>query len=202
MFSSVGFVSQEITIGNKSVIDISLTPKVSSLDEVLVIGYGTTLKRNVTTAIADVNPDDVPKAANSNVNDLLFGRAAGVQVVQRSAQPGGEIDLRIRGREQNPLIVIDGVVMPKTGLEPGVNFSETNGVQRNNLSGLNPDDIESIEVLKDASAAIYGIGASDGVVLITTKKGSAKKTQVNYSGNNEKEKDIFYFTSGINNLYG
>lgn len=183
VFSYVGYLTKEITVGDQTEINVTLLLDVAKLNEVVVIGYGTTLKKNVTTAIADVNPDDVPKAANSNINDLLFGRAAGVQAVQRSAQPGGEIDLRIRGRQQNPLIVIDGVVMPKTGLEPGVNFAETNGVTRSNLGGLNPDDIKSIEVLKDASAAIYGIGASDGVILITTKKGSAKKTQVNYSGN-------------------
>lgn len=183
VFSFVGYLAEEITVGSQSVIDVTLLPDIEALQEVVVIGYGTALKKDVTTAITNVDPDDIPKAANNNVNDLLFGRAAGLQVVQRSAQPGGEIDLRIRGRKENPLIVIDGVVMPKTGLEPGVNFAETDGVQRNGLAGINPEDIESIEILKDASAAIYGIGASDGVILITTKKGTEKKIQVNYNGN-------------------
>jgi len=183
VFSSIEFETAFEVVGNRTIINISLIPDIKQLSEVVVIGYGTALKKNVTTAIATVDPDEIPQAANNNVNDLLFGRAAGLQVIQRSAQPGGEIDLRIRGRQENPLIVIDGVVMPKSGLEPGVNFAETDGVQRSGLSGINPNDIESIEILKDASASIYGIGASDGVILITTKKGNAKKIQVNYSGN-------------------
>lgn len=182
IFSSIEYTLERETVGNRTTIDMVLVPDIKALSEVVVIGYGTALKKDVTTAIATVDPDDVPQAANNNVNDLLFGRAAGLEVVQRSSQPGGEIDLRIRGRSQNPLIVVDGIILPQSGLEPGVNFTEIDGVQRSGLGGLNPNDIESVEVLKDASAAIYGIGASDGVILITTKKGNSRKIQVNYNG--------------------
>jgi TonB-dependent starch-binding outer membrane protein SusC len=183
VFSYLEYEKVSEAVGNRVEIDVTMIPDIKTLSEVVVVGYGTVLKKDVTTAITSVNPDEIPKAANNNVNDLLFGRAAGLQVSQQSAQPGGGVNLRIRGRQQNPLIVVDGVVLPRYGLEPGVNFTEIDGVQRSGLAGLNPNDIESIEVLKDGSASIYGIGASDGVILITTKKGSTGKVQVNYSGN-------------------
>ena len=181
VFSSVGYQTEEIAIGNQTTINMTLLPDIQSLQEVVVVGYGTTTREDLTTSIAKVDPSNIPAAANPNVSDLLFGRAAGLRVVQQSAQPGGNVDLSIRGRG-NPLIVIDGVIMPNTGLEPGVNFSEINSVNRGALAGLNPNDIESIEVLKDASAAIYGVNAGNGVVLITTKQGKAGRISVNYSG--------------------
>src|SRR4030042_3983934 len=153
VFSSVGYVQEEVAVRNQTTINMTMVESIEALDEVVVIGYGTSLKRDVTTAIASIDPEDIPKAANGNINDLLFGRAAGLQVSQQSAQPGGGINLRIRGREENPLIVVDGVGIPRNGLEPGVNFTEIDGVQRSGLAGLNPSDIESIEVLKDASAS-------------------------------------------------
>lgn len=191
MFSSVGFVSQEITVGNKSVIDISLMPDVTALTEVVVVGYGTSLKKNVTTSIAKVDPKGIPNGAISGVNDLLFGKAAGVQVRQFSAQPGGEVDLSIRGRG-DPLIVVDGVIVPTDALEAGINHSEINNVKRGNLGGVNPNDIESIEILKDASAAIYGVNAGNGVILITTKKGKSGKISVNYNANRSWLKNMPY----------
>ena len=189
IFSYLGYLTEEITVGTQTVIDLTMVTDISELDEIVVIGYGTSLKKNVTTSIAKVDPDDVPKAANSNVNELLFGRASGVRVVQQSAQPGGQVDVSIRGRadflnngQGQPLYVVDGVVVPNTSLEPGINFSEINNVRRSSLAGLNPNDIESIEVLKDGSASIYGVEAANGVVIITTKKGKEGKMNVSYSG--------------------
>jgi len=181
VFSSVGFVLEEVLVGNRSVINITMSPDVTALSEVVVLGYGTSLKKNVTTSIAKVDPQGIPNAANSGVTDLLFGKAAGVQVSQYSAQPGGQVDLSIRGRGA-PLIVVDGVIVPTDALESGVNHSEINNVRRGNLGGLNPNDIESIEILKDASAAIYGVNAGNGVILITTKKGNEGKVNVSYNG--------------------
>ena len=105
VFSSVGFVSEEVVVGSRSVIDITLAPDITALSEVVVVGYGTSLKKNLTTSVAQVDPKDIPSAANSGVNDLLFGKAAGVQVSQYSAQPGGQVNLSIRGRNNDPLIV-------------------------------------------------------------------------------------------------
>lgn len=181
IFSFIGYATQEISVGNRTVINVELKSDVTSLDEVVVIGYGTSLKQDVTTSVAKVDPSKIPTAANSGVSDLLVGKAAGVQVQQVSAQPGGLVNLSIRGRG-NPLIVVDGVIVPTDALEAGVNHSEINNVNRGNLGGVNPNDIESIEILKDASAAIYGVNAGNGVILITTKKGSAGKPSINYSG--------------------
>ncbi len=188
-FSYVGYLPEEITVGNQTTIDISLVPDIARLEEVVVVGYGTISKQNLTTAISKINPEDVPVAANNSVSQLLFGRAAGLNVIQQSAEPGGMIDLSIRGRGDprlgdrgNPLIVVDGVVYPNRELEPDNGTIELQGVNRGGLSGLNPNDIESIEVLKDASAAIYGVSAANGVILITTKKGKAGKINITYDG--------------------
>lgn len=181
VFSYVGFLSEEITVGSQTTIDISLIPDITGIDELIVIGYGTTLKSDITTSVVKVTPDEIPKSANSGVSDLLFGKAAGVQVQQYSSQPGGQIDLSIRGRD-NPLIVIDGIVIPNDALESGINHAEINNENRGNFGNLNPEDIESIEILKDASAAIYGVNAGDGVILITTKKGKEGEMRINYNG--------------------
>ncbi|MEK6481419.1 SusC/RagA family TonB-linked outer membrane protein [Catalinimonas sp. 4WD22] len=181
IFSSIGYVTEEVTLNNRNSIDVVLMPDITSLSEVVVVGYGTTTREDLTTSIAKVDPSNIPVAANPNVSDMLFGRAAGLRVVQQSSQPGGKVDLSIRGRG-NPLIVIDGVIMPNTELEPEPGFSEIDGVNRGALAGLNPNDIESIEVLKDASAAIYGVNAGNGVILITTKQGKAGRLSVSYSG--------------------
>ena len=144
----------------------------STLDEVVVVGYGATSRKNLTTSIATVKADKVSKSSSPTVQGLLLGHAAGVQSNVQSTQPGGAINISIRGGGA-PLYVVDGVVMPTASLE--TSNAELNlpaNVQRGGLVGLNPSDIESVEVLKDASAAIYGIGAANGVVLITTKKGS------------------------------
>ncbi|MBS1666979.1 MAG: SusC/RagA family TonB-linked outer membrane protein [Bacteroidetes bacterium] len=191
--SFLGYNSSEIIVTSQTNIKVSLQPHIKEADQVVVVGYGTTTRKNLTTAIAKIDPKVIPQAANNSLAQLLFGRAAGLQAVQQSAEPGGNISLSIRGRGA-PLIVVDGVVMPYDGLEPdngtiGVNL---NGVHRGGFEGINPDDIESIEVLKDASAAIYGVNAANGVILITTKKGKSGKMNLSYDGSYSMSRNMKY----------
>ncbi len=167
VFSFVGYQSQEVAVGNKSVVDVRLQTDDKSLAEVVVVGYGTVKKSDLTGAVAKVGETDIKATPIVAFDRALQGRAAGVQVVQNSARPGGAATIRIRGSgsvnaSNDPLYVIDG--FPTTG-----------------LNSINPGDIESIEVLKDASAtAIYGSRGSNGVVLVTTKRGKAGKSVVSY----------------------
>ena len=182
--SFIGFTSQEVEVGNNTVVDITLQTEAMSLDEVVVVGYGTVLKKNITTSVSKVSVDNVPKASSSNMTQLLLGRASGLQATVASAQPGGNVNISIRGAEA-PIYVIDGIVMPSNSLEGGSGGTVTvvpSNVNRGGLAGLNPEDIESVEILKDASASIYGIGASRGVILVTTKKGKEGPLKVNYDG--------------------
>lgn len=168
VFSYTGMTAQEIVVGNQSVIDITLQTNTELLDEVVVIGYGTQKKSVVTGAIASVTAEEITQTPVLRVEQALQGRTAGVQVTSSSGQPGDALTVRIRGAgttgSADPLYVVDG--LPVGGIDY-----------------LNPGDIESIEVLKDAaSAAIYGARAANGVVLITTKSGSEGKIQVGYDG--------------------
>ncbi|KAA6316886.1 TonB-dependent receptor SusC [termite gut metagenome] len=182
IFSYLGFKTQEFTVGNRTSIDIVMVEDASLLDEVVVVGYGTTTKKNLTTAISTVKPENISKAANSNISQLLMGQAAGLSATVSSVQPGGGVDISIRGAG-TPIYIVDGVMMPSGSLEPGTsNIYTPASVNRAGLAGLNPQDIESIEILKDASASIYGIGAANGVILITTKKGKEGQLKVNYEG--------------------
>ncbi|WP_346861195.1 SusC/RagA family TonB-linked outer membrane protein [uncultured Draconibacterium sp.] len=194
MFSFVGMKTREIAVGTNTTIDVIMAQDAIGIDEVVAIGYGTESRKNITTSVSSVDPDDLPKSANNSVAQLLFGRASGLKVRQTSAEPGGNINLSIRGRG-NPLIVIDGVQMPSSGLEAGNSnvANELNNVRRGGFAGLSPDDIESIEVLKDASAAIYGVNAADGVILITTKKGKAGKMNISYNGSRSSVQNMKYF---------
>lgn len=181
-FSYVGFdpIGRKVTKSGE--LNIRMNENSQLLNEVVVTGYGATTRKNLTTSIATVKTDKIQKAAVSNVNSLLLGRAAGIQATESSTQPGGGINISVRGGG-TPVYVIDGVVVPNYSLEPGSgNVALPNSINRSGLQGLNPNDIESIEVLKDASAAIYGIGAADGVILITTKKGAEGKPTVTYDG--------------------
>lgn len=191
--SFIGYSTQTIKINEQTHLTIRLVPSTQSLDEVVVVGYGTTTKRNLTTAVSSIKTDDIPKSANNSVNQLLFGRAAGLNVTQQSAEPGGAINLSIRGKG-NPLVIVDGIVVPTNSLEPGSGIGEINGVSRGGLQDLNPADIESIEILKDASAAIYGVAAADGVVLITTKKGKEGRMIVTYDASHSLVNNMPYMT--------
>lgn len=191
VFSSVGYTSEEVAIAGRSVIDLSLAPDIQSLSEVVVVGYGTQEREDVTGSISsiDVN-EEVKGVAVASPDQLLQGRVAGVNVKQASSAPGGLTSIRIRGSNSflgsnEPLYVIDGVPIFNDAQElttyggPGT----TGGGQRvnpeNPLAFLNPADIESINVLKDASAtAIYGARGSNGVIIITTKRGKAGQSKL------------------------
>ena len=166
VFSFIGYNNQEETVGNRTKIDINLVPDVSNLDEVVVIGYGTQKKSQLTGAISSVGNKEIQELPITDARQALQGSAAGVDVVQPGSKPGAAPQVRIRGRRSfnasnEPLYVIDGI--PTVG----------------GLEDINPQDITSMEVLKDASAtAIYGSRGSNGVVLITTKRGGAGKTTV------------------------
>jgi TonB-linked SusC/RagA family outer membrane protein len=193
VFSFVGYLSEKVQVTTQSVVDVKLVQNIQNLEEVVVVGYGTTTRKNLTTSISKIDTKDVPVSANSNVNDLLMGRAAGLQAFQGTSQPGGKVNISIRGGG-NPLIVVDGVVMPTEALEPNNGATAAfNSVNRSGLGGLNPEDIESVEILKDASAAIYGVNAANGVILITTKKGKEGNLQVSYSGSHSWVTNYPYF---------
>jgi TonB-linked SusC/RagA family outer membrane protein len=167
VFSSVGYLTEEVTIGNQSVINLTLQPDIQSLSEVVVVGYGTQKKSDLTGAISSVEPEDITRISERRLETALQGRAAGVQVSRSEGSPGAEASVSVRGvgsiGNTQPLWVIDGVPQ-----NPG-NF-------------FNMNDVESIEILKDASAsAIYGARAAHGVILVTTKRGSEGKVKVNFN---------------------
>lgn len=174
-FSSIGFGTQTVNIGSGNVVNASLSADSKDLSEVVVVGYGTQSKRTLTTSIAKVSAEEIENQPVPSLSQAIQGRMAGVQVTTGSGRPGAPIQVNIRGRASisagnNPLYVVDGVILPSnSGATP---TSAGAGVSA--LANINPDDIESIEVLKDAAAAaIYGSRGSNGVVLITTKRGKA-----------------------------
>lgn len=177
VFSFVGYDSQEITVqNNSSDIQIFLEPTLSDLGEVVVIGYGTQRKSDLTGAVGTVKGDVLQERPAASLNQALAGRLTGVNVSVNSGRPGGRANIRIRGNtsvsvSNNPLYVIDGVILNATGL--------TNGSTP--IDYINPNDIASIEVLKDASStAIYGARGANGVILVTTKRGSQSGGTVSY----------------------
>lgn len=188
IFSYVGFIKQEVTIGNRKVINVQLKEDFSTLDEVVVIAYGTVKKSDITGSVSSLREKDFNKGVNNSIDQLITGRAAGVQVSQTSSEPGGGVSIRIRGANSitagnEPLYVIDGFPIDNSNLIQGGGAAATGStvVGRNPLSSLNPADIASVEILKDASAtAIYGARGANGVVLITTKTGGAGKTKIKY----------------------
>lgn len=191
IFSYIGYNSEKVSVDGKSTLNVSLIPDVKSLDEVVVIGYGTVKKSDLTGAVATVSESTLRSSIVTNIDQALQGRIAGIQVTQNSGQPGGGTSIRIRGANSvtgsnEPLYVIDGI--PFQGDGGTVNgFSwagGSNGQSKvNPLATINPNDIVRMEVLKDASAtAIYGARAANGVILITTKHGVSGKTKVSYNG--------------------
>ncbi|NDI99523.1 SusC/RagA family TonB-linked outer membrane protein [Flavobacterium sp. LaA7.5] len=177
VFSFIGFAEQTVEYTGQSTIDIVLQEDATQLQEVVVIGYGTTTKRDATGSLTTVNTDEFNKGAITTADQLLTGRAPGVRITSAGGQPDAAPNIRIRGgsslgAQNNPLIIIDGVPL---------DFVNPAGVN-NPLSLVNPNDIESFTVLKDASAtAIYGSRASNGVIIITTKKGTSGAPQFNYN---------------------
>ena len=188
VFSFVGYASQEVAVGSQNIINVTLQSDVTALSEVVVIGYGEVEAKDATGAITSLKPEDFNKGVISSPEQLIQGRAAGVQITSASGEPGAGINIRIRGTSSvrsgnNPLFVVDGV--PLSGDEVtsgGSGGALGSSSARNPLNFLNPNDIASIDILKDASAtAIYGSRGANGVVIITTKSGKGSSGALDYS---------------------
>jgi TonB-dependent starch-binding outer membrane protein SusC len=180
IFSYVGFDIQEITVGTQTNINVKLGEAVQLLDELVVIGYGSVKKSDLTGSVAVITADNLTRTPTSTFDKALQGKAAGVMVTQTTGKPGESISIRVRGigsinRNPDPIYVVDGVVTAS-------------------LNTINPYDIESMQILKDASAAaIYGADGANGVVIITTKRGTSGKTKVSFSSyisSNRKPKKL------------
>ncbi|WP_373511081.1 SusC/RagA family TonB-linked outer membrane protein, partial [Persicitalea sp.] len=187
VFSFVGMKAQEVAVNNRTSISISMLEDAAALEEVVVIGYGTVKKKDATGAVAAIGAKDFNKGVITSTEQLLQGRVAGVAVTQSSGEPGSGINVRIRGTSSvrggnGPLFVVDGVPLAGNDVSGGGSAGGLGSSSaRNPLNFLNPDDIASMDILKDASAtAIYGARGANGVVLITTKKGKGKGS-VDYS---------------------
>lgn len=179
IFSSVGFLTEEVSVNGRAQINMTLSPDISSLNEVVVVGYGTQTQRELTGAISQVKTKQIAQNINADPVTSLQGNVAGVQLTQASGQPGGAIRIRVRGSSSllssgDPLVVVDGIPVITSSFGP----NSADGIS--GLSEINPNDIESMEVLKDgAAAAIYGSRAANGVILITTKRGKAGQSTLN-----------------------
>ena len=164
-FSSVGLKTVEIPVNGRSVINVRMSADNTFLESVVVVGYGTQKKGSITGAVSAVNSDDIIKTKSENPLNMLTGRLPGLRVWQKSAEPGSyNASMDIRGMG-GVLVIIDGV--PR---------------ESSDFNRLNPADIDNVSILKDAAAAIYGVRGGNGVILVTTKKGTEGKTQVNYNG--------------------
>jgi len=186
--SFIGYVTQNVPLGGRTSINVAMQTELSQLSEVVVVGYGTQARKDLTGSITSVNAERLLDKPAFNIAEAMSGKIAGVKIITAGGQPGGgSIYIRVRGTNSistnnNPLFVVDGIV----------------GVA-NALQILNPNDIQSIDVLKDASAtAIYGARGSNGVIIITTKRGLAGKMQVEYNGSytrGQRQKDFVYNNS-------
>ncbi len=176
VFSFIGYLSQEAPVNSQTVVDIRMQTDAKTLSEVVVIGYGTQRKSDLTGSVGSVKAAEIQERQLPSLNQALAGRIAGVSVNVNSGRPGGQTNVRIRGSSSinssnNPLYVIDGIILP-VGTQTG---------NSNAIDFINPADVASMEVLKDASAtAIYGARGANGVILITTKRGSSTGTKVTY----------------------
>lgn len=193
--SFIGYQPVEVKVSNRQSFAITLHEITETLEEVVVVGYGSQLKKTITGAISSVKAKDIEAPNAVSADNLLQGKVAGLNITQNSAQPGSGMSVNIRGAlspngSNSPLYVIDGVIISsesnkaaKVGPSGLLGYSLRDGSDRSPLATLNPNDIASIDVLKDASAtAIYGSSAANGVILITTKKGQSGKPKVTYSG--------------------
>ena len=175
VFSSVGYLSQEVAINNQSVINVTMSPDVQSLQEVVVVGYGTQQKRDLVSAISTIDAEEIERVPTPSFTQALQGTTTGLQMVSPSGEPSAPARILIRGvgsitTDAEPLFIVDGIPVQSGGTSP--------------LTYLNPNDIENISVLKDASAtAIYGSRGANGVILITTKTGKVGQAQFNLNYN-------------------
>ena len=187
VISAVGYTTQEVTIGDGAV-NVVLEATGANLNEVVVVGYGTARRRDLTGSVQSVKARDFNKGVIVSPDQAIQGKAAGVMVISTSGQPGAATTVRIRGTSsirsgQQPLYVVDGVQLSGGSARPGATGSGIGSTPGTNpLNFINPNDIASIEVLKDASAtAIYGSRGANGVILITTKRGQSGNPQVDVS---------------------
>jgi TonB-linked SusC/RagA family outer membrane protein len=175
VFSYVGFVSEEVVVGNQSVVNIVLTPDLTQLEEIVVVGYGTVKKSDLTGSVSSVKSEELTAYPALGTVQALQGRAAGVQITSNNGEPGASFKVRVRGgtsinASSDPIYVVDGFV--GAALPP-------------------PEDIESIEVLKDASAtAIYGSRGANGVIMVTTKRGKKGKTNIDFNASYSLQNEI------------
>ena len=180
VFSFIGFEMQEVNVDNRTEINVTLKQDIQALEEVVVVGYGTQRKSDLTGSVGTIKAEDIQQRQAPTVSQALAGRIPGVAVTVNSGRPGGQSNVRIRGfssisTSNNPLYVIDGVIMP-VGTQTDGSYSLNNAIDN-----INPSDIASIEILKDASAtAIYGARGANGVIIITTKRGSTSGGRVSY----------------------
>ena len=190
VFSSMSYLSQTVDINGRAVIDIVLQDDYEQLEETLVIGYGSMRKGDITGAVTSVKIDEMKASQSSSLGQLLQGNAAGVHVVSNSAAPDAAVSVTIRGASSfnsgsQPLYVVDGVIINTDGSTYlGSHAGDENGIdeESNGLMGISPQDIASIEILKDASAtAIYGSQGANGVVLITTKTANRERPVITFS---------------------
>ena len=189
LFSTVGYQTEEVAINNQTNLKVMMRVDAQLMDEVVVVGYGAVKKSDLTGSVSALKTKDFNKGVVTSPTDLMQGRVTGVNITTNGGEPGAGVSVRVRGANsirsgQEPLYVVDGVPLDITDVQPS--GASTTGVgdaaSKNPLNFLNPDDIESIDILKDASAtAIYGARGANGVIMVTTKKGKEGRTQVNYS---------------------
>ena len=203
--SYIGYISQEMPVKDQTSLTITLFEDFQSLEEVIIVGYGAQKKVTLTGSVATLKGSDILKSPAVNISTTLAGRLSGVVVNSRSGEPGGDdATILIRGigttGDNSPLIIIDGV--ERAG------FGQISGIARSGLGQLNPNDIESINVLKDSEAAIYGSRAANGVIVVTTKRGAQGKPKISFSYNqifsqptrNPKMADSYTFASIANEI--
>lgn len=194
VISYIGYKTKHIPLKGRSIITVEMEPEITALDEVVVVGYGTMRKSDLTGSVTSVKTDDAEAARVNSFDKMLQGKAAGVMVSTGSAAPGGSVSVRIRGTSSlrgnnSPLYVVDGIIISNLGdtsdpMSAGQQGGNSRAQEQNPLASISPQDIENIEILKDASAtAIYGSQGANGVVLITTKKGKTGKPSVTVSSN-------------------
>lgn len=184
----IGMQSQRLKVGNRSTLNVVLQDDAVKLDDIVVVGYGTMKKRDLSGAVAKISGDDLLGTGASSFNQALQGRISGVVVNKTDGAPGGAISINVRGANSfttstEPLYIVDGVPFETAGT-PSSKATDGSQMRMNALASINPHDIESIEILKDASAtAIYGSRGANGVVLITTKKGKAGRGKIEFTSN-------------------
>lgn len=191
VFSFIGYISQEVPVGTKTDIDIQLAPDVSQLNEVVITGYNEIEKKQLTSSVTTIEKKEIADVSQPSIDKMLQGRIPGLNIVSSSGEVGAVPVVKIRGTatltgSTQPLWVVDGVILEDPAPISPAEFNNPDLVNRigNAISGLNPEDIETITVLKDASAtAIYGVKAAGGVVVLTTKQGREGKTRINLVSN-------------------